>query len=49
MKTLFLKISKYSQEINCVGVRPATLLKRDSNTGVEEHLRTVASRMNAFL
>ena len=40
---VFLKISQYSQENNCVGVsflimlqafRPATLLKRDSNIGV---------------
>ena len=42
IKKLFLKISQYSQEATCVGVsflvtlqtlRPATLLKRDSNTG----------------
>ena len=38
---MFLKISQNWQEINCVGVffnkvagRPATTLKRDSNTGV---------------
>ena len=42
-KNLFLKISLYLQQNTCVGVsflikiqafRPATLLKRDSNTGV---------------
>ena len=37
-KEIFFKISQYSQENACVGasfgVRPATLLKRDSNTGV---------------
>ena len=43
VKTLFLVVSQYSQENNCVGVfflikmkvfKPATLSKRDSNTGV---------------
>ena len=42
-KWVFLKFSQYLQENNCVGVsflkklqtfRPATLLKRDFNTGV---------------
>ena len=34
-KKVFLKISQISQENTCVGVSfgPATLLKRDSNTG----------------
>ena len=43
IKKLFFRISQYSQKNNCVGVsflikmqtfRLATLLKRDSNTGV---------------
>ena len=38
-KSVFLKVSQYSQENKCVGVRPATLQKRDYNTGV--FLRTM--------
>ena len=35
MKKLFLKVLQYSPENTFVGaLRPATLLKRDSNTGV---------------
>ena len=48
-KKMFLKISQYSQKNICVAVsfRLATLLKRDSNTGVflEEHLRIAASEL----